>query len=429
MLALLLCLHGLARALPSPLPVPTPMDGREHEQYRSIRDASSAHHAATPRLQRIRSATSTGARSPESSGSRTSRPIRAPQTGASRRSRRLGKSTEEEAPSEAHLPPTHLNMYPWMQPNPYAWQDTTYANYAPVRGEEESDASTAFFNAQATSYGRRFESSSGTSVLPDTAHGAYEYEEGEVVRTMPTPTVSLEYKLQYNTDFPYESEDERVYQHRLGEDQKLICAEQVLQIRPASARQVQYLLTQQLIPHLAKDLLSDNVDRINAAVEELLPDGVPRIGSLYNRITWMTGWTNEQRRDVIRKLAEATQQSADELREFFLLENVGPEIAGEILAATTDTMLQNVARKYSLFAPTTGKALRWREGLSYIQRLALRQRMKAFGVPGKAEFYNLMQKKKVPRGYGRKMLKANDHEFGLIIAALNSKDPLPELTW
>ncbi|UZJ50742.1 hypothetical protein CBS101457_000062 [Exobasidium rhododendri] len=222
---------------------------------------------------------------------------------------------------------------------------------------------------------------------------------------------SWEYTLVVDTRFPSEHEGEMVY-HKLSKDQKLVILEHIHQTRPYKARYLRQHLEYYLTARLARELLSREERRIEAAVEELFPIDKPKKSP---ETPWMTGLTNTDRKEVIRKIAKATLQGADDLRDLFLSRHVTPQVAQHILHSDKDDELRGIAQRLGLIVPSDANDKPWKKGTSQIHRKAIRQRMMAFGVEKETTCYDWLGRRLIPTGYGLKMLRANDAQFEKIM--------------
>ncbi|UZJ50848.1 hypothetical protein CBS101457_000168 [Exobasidium rhododendri] len=234
-----------------------------------------------------------------------------------------------------------------------------------------------------------------------------------------------EYTLPVDAVFPYRYEDQLVYKV-LSEDQRYHIVEHIHEIRPYNADSIRKCLSRHLTPPLAKDFLSHDQDRADAATQVLIKANRPIKGG--PRITWMNGLTNAQRRMVINKMAEATMESKDHLRILFLGLNVSPDVAKRILHASTAEQCYQIAVEHHLFWEFDPKEMPWHKGSSAQQRRALIHRLMTFGNVAKtSSIYNLLQKYAVPSGYGVEILRASDEEMVAIFSFLRGQTPQPLL--
>ncbi|UZJ50760.1 hypothetical protein CBS101457_000080 [Exobasidium rhododendri] len=150
----------------------------------------------------------------------------------------------------------------------------------------------------------------------------------------------------------------------------------------------------------------------------------------------MTGFSKAERIEVIERLAEATLQSEDVLRDFFIEEKIAPSVAEEILSAQTPEEVRHIARKHGLVItkrpmgfPRLKAVNPWQKGTSKVQRKAILQRMmRQGGLSYPHSCYDLLNKEKVPAGYGLKILKATKQEFEDIMYALYYNQAPPPLS-
>ncbi|UZJ50791.1 hypothetical protein CBS101457_000111 [Exobasidium rhododendri] len=235
------------------------------------------------------------------------------------------------------------------------------------------------------------------------------------------------YNLQVNTHIRRRKIGGETAYARLTFDQKLVVVEHIHQVRPYTCRYIRQELARNLKLSAAEDLLSGHQDRIDSAVERIFP----RQGRMKRTFEpWMTPFSDWDRKQVILKLAEATMQGADDLRDLFMEKRVESSVAAEILQAKTRKECRVIAQKHGLTVKLNGdeRNLPWKRGASTMQRRALVQRMVIaadYDTPRRC--YDLLKKKRVPLGYGVTMLKASDEDFRVIMSILETKDPLPTI--
>ncbi|UZJ50892.1 hypothetical protein CBS101457_000212 [Exobasidium rhododendri] len=243
---------------------------------------------------------------------------------------------------------------------------------------------------------------------------------GDYYEALPTKqeyVAPWEYQLRVTPDFFWRSEDDLVYS-ALSDDQKLVMVEHIHSTRPFHERYIRTELAGALTASLAFDLLSYDTTRIDHAVEVLHPKNVRKRGVV---ATWMDGLIKSQRLEVIDKIATATLQDPGELRDHFLDINVESNVVLQILLASTDEEYIQIARGNNLYLAETCTTSPWQKGLSTIQKRALRQRMMTMGAMTERKFYQLVNKEKVPAGYGLKMLRAFDEKFRSMIMWLATR--------
>ncbi|UZJ50792.1 hypothetical protein CBS101457_000112 [Exobasidium rhododendri] len=232
-----------------------------------------------------------------------------------------------------------------------------------------------------------------------------------------------EYILQAGPQFLYDDEESSCWD-LMTEDQRSLIAERVHQVRPYSWSYIRQQLSVYLKPHLAKDILSKDQDTIDRGIESFIPIDKARHGDYDD--PWMKGLSNTQRKLVINKMAEATMQAGDKLRDVFLQQKVSPALARKILdAGTTTKECQSIAEKRKLYEPVYASNLPWQKGLSFAQKKALIQRMMWYGDVGdigRKGCYSLLKKKKVTQGYGMTMLRANPEKFARIMTELKKRN-------
>ncbi|UZJ50778.1 hypothetical protein CBS101457_000098 [Exobasidium rhododendri] len=456
-----------------PVPSPSPMDGNwNYSDYTNEVDSSSARHAATPRLRRLRSS-STPSDNLGPSGAQTSRPRaarsnRRQQDTSHSRQRSpspLNSGTDDflrstfptiyestaDSGSQHHTTPREshggtsshpLTQYSHYDPSldvrhnvddVYSTQNELIAaidgslgyfptvdqQYPHVLSSSQHDGqhqqADAYFNRylQAMHLG----SSSQTSLqqssdddtplqMPDTSR-AYQYVPPE------------EYELLVVNTFPYMNIFDLVYSN-LDDDQKFYIFDRIQQIRPYSGDAIRHTLQRHMTALLAMDFLSGDKDTMDRATQSLFP--VEQQKERTDYVSWMTGFTDDQRRLVMKKFAAATGQRTDELLELFEREKITPAVAEKILYSTLDGC-RDLAEEMNLYAPPekprSQKSAPWMKGASSRQRKAVLQRLLLFGhAKDKVQAHYLLKKEKVRAGFGLKILQANEHDFLIIVAWL-----------
>jgi hypothetical protein len=226
---------------------------------------------------------------------------------------------------------------------------------------------------------------------------------------------------------------ESVYKD-LSASNKMIVFDRVTSIRPYDGN-VTYHLKVHLTATYARALLSQNTTMWEIAALHLFPDGYMSSPP----VSWMTGFKNSERKEVIRKLSDTTFQRPDHLRKLFLSlhPQLGHQIGEKVLVAQNIKDIWELVHIYDLVLPSleddeNKKEKKqgigpWQVGLSHLQRTALRQRITELGNIGNDTFYNFMNKEKVKPGYGLVMLKVDDDVLRVIVTelAMAGTDPLP----
>ncbi|UZJ50776.1 hypothetical protein CBS101457_000096 [Exobasidium rhododendri] len=230
-----------------------------------------------------------------------------------------------------------------------------------------------------------------------------------------------EYTIPVDADFDYDEQKDFIIFDKLSKDQKILVVDRIMQIRPYSGDAVRKKLQVRLDAFLAKQLLSDNVTWVEDAVEVLYP--IRKRKMRYYQHPWMSGLTNAQRRQVIVKFADATEQPVDHLREFFLLQMVTPDVAVKILEAPTKKACEQIAVKYGLLIQENPRNAPWQKGCSNMQKKALIHRMMTVGRQEKMVCYQLLQKSTLPSGVGLMMLRVSDEKFPSVMASLQRAGP------
>ncbi|UZJ53683.1 hypothetical protein CBS101457_003003 [Exobasidium rhododendri] len=199
--------------------------------------------------------------------------------------------------------------------------------------------------------------------------------------------------------------DEAIYD-RLSGDQKVKVIEVIRSIRPYTAKTIQNHLATHLTAPAASYLLGSRKESREDAVESLFPMHAYR----RDYTPWMTGLTNDHRRQVVEELSDATEQSADVIREQFVVKKVTPQLAIALLNCTTQDERRSFAIAHQLFFNEDPRARPWQKGLSKYQRLALLQRMTATGISNDYST-SLLRKYNDPPGIGKMLLRADDLTF------------------
>ncbi|UZJ50858.1 hypothetical protein CBS101457_000178 [Exobasidium rhododendri] len=230
--------------------------------------------------------------------------------------------------------------------------------------------------------------------------------------------------LPISPHFDYHSEDELVWTC-LSTEQKLVVTDRVHEIRPRKAPNLRQRLSDKLTAKSAKELLGDNLSEIEAAVNQLFPLERSKKSKAKPVKTWLTGLENWQKRAVINKVARDTLQDTERLRDRFLDNKVTPEQALHLLNALPEDC-RRMAAALDLIMPDFETCLPWQKGLSKLQRKALLHRMMTVGRRCEKTSYDLLERRKLPPGYGLKMLEANDADFLYIMRCLKGSADLPE---
>ncbi|UZJ50770.1 hypothetical protein CBS101457_000090 [Exobasidium rhododendri] len=226
--------------------------------------------------------------------------------------------------------------------------------------------------------------------------------------------------LHVDPRFHYESEDDQIYTG-LSDRQKSVILELVHRVRPLRAAYARSILQSDVTPGLAKDLMSGDRSRVDAAIETLFPERDRR----NNPVRWMTGLSHWERIEVIERMSAATHQSSDLLRDLFLAQNVQPGLARTTLSSDPPTCEQ-IANENMLWLKSKSTELPWQIGVSKVQKKAILDRMTAYGVR-KNTCYDLLSKKPLPLSYGWQLLDASDHQFALIMNNLRRRKDVPLL--
>ncbi|UZJ53688.1 hypothetical protein CBS101457_003008 [Exobasidium rhododendri] len=219
----------------------------------------------------------------------------------------------------------------------------------------------------------------------------------------------------------YDDPDELVYP-RLSEAQRSVIFHYVYAVRPYAPNTMSHKLSERLTADLARQFLSGDADEAKNALEQMLPNHVRKKRMF---VPWMYPFDADQRRLIVKKMADATIQDADDILELMLANQVPPEIADQMLNAPTPELCRDLAATWQLYTPNKPRMKPWQMGASTLQRKALTQRMISTGLIIKEHLYDNLKKKKVPPGYGLVMLRVqDDDEFKEVVKALISSKPL-----
>jgi hypothetical protein len=246
-------------------------------------------------------------------------------------------------------------------------------------------------------------------------------EEIGIVRAPPPLLHPEEYTLQIDARFRYNNEDDKVYEN-LSPDQTMLITELVRSIRPYSAEVIRRALAGKMEVPMARALLSGDIHRIEAAIDTFYPIDVQK--RRRNHLPWMYRLTNTERKRVIERMAEATQEPTDLLREAFLREQISPASARRMLTASREERVA-FARRNELIREDIWAGHRpWKKGMSGIQRKALLQRILQTRISiGHAR--NLLQDARYDPGFGLACLRADEQTFTRMMMELrNVKIPM-----
>ncbi|UZJ50894.1 hypothetical protein CBS101457_000214 [Exobasidium rhododendri] len=231
--------------------------------------------------------------------------------------------------------------------------------------------------------------------------------------------IPWEFTVPIDASMPAVEDDVAVFD-LLTENQRTLILDRIVQIRPYVEDSLRKKLRNNMDVAMASDLLSTDDNVVAAAINKLYPINERKRGSKEDH--WMTDLTNTERKEVIAKFADATEQRADELRSLFLRRKLTPRIAKDILHATSKEQCMQIAVQHQLILPVSEVPTKpWQKGASNSQRKALIYRMLLNGVPSNIRCYKLLEKTHVPSGFGLKMLRANDEDFKTILLWLSKK--------
>ncbi|UZJ53694.1 hypothetical protein CBS101457_003014 [Exobasidium rhododendri] len=216
-----------------------------------------------------------------------------------------------------------------------------------------------------------------------------------------------EYELLVDATFPFHSWTDLVYKD-LSDHQRHYILDRIHRSRPYKLDSIRQRLSERLSMQLALDFLRGDEKRLETAIDTLFPSSRKKKGV---HSTWMDGLSKSDRLLVVQKMAEATEQGADDIRELFLDREISPAEAAKVLASPLEDC-KNFADQHTLYVQAGKRKKPWQHGLSYIQQLALLQRLgSTSGMRGKEEVRRLMSHARIPKGYGKTMLRADDAHF------------------
>ncbi|UZJ50895.1 hypothetical protein CBS101457_000215 [Exobasidium rhododendri] len=244
-------------------------------------------------------------------------------------------------------------------------------------------------------------------------------EQPSILSSSPSPSPSSgEYALHVDSHFHFSRLDDLVYR-TLSEDQKAFILERVHQVRPYLSGSVRKKLYEKLNVPLAKQFLSGDETEVEKAIEKIYPYSAKKYG--LEQDSWMAGFSEAARRQIIVKLAEATGQKTNEVADIFLNRNMDSDTAAKIMKATPDQCVM-IAVEHDLILPESIKDRPWQKRLSPLQVRALFQRMMLYGgVATEEQCVPLLRSSCVPDAYGVTLLKASDAAFEQMMRALWEK--------
>jgi hypothetical protein len=244
------------------------------------------------------------------------------------------------------------------------------------------------------------------------------------------PTLHLElpywpYSLHFQRHFDPPVGKEKVCS-KLTPDQALIIRDRISQIRPYSTKVIyEAMRSQRFTVNVALDLLSNEKDLIDSAVDSIFK--MDQVAS------WMSRMTKEQRRIVIERLGEATNQPSDDLREAFLdpEKNIPHTVGWQVLNATSQGEIAQIAAMYDIRVrdverkenshirrEKTKTRRPWQKGVGKVQRAAVLQRMMEYSGCSENRCHTLFQRVSINDGFGLIVLKADKNDFVRIMSAL-----------
>ncbi|UZJ50766.1 hypothetical protein CBS101457_000086 [Exobasidium rhododendri] len=210
----------------------------------------------------------------------------------------------------------------------------------------------------------------------------------------------------------------------LDDDQKAAVVDRIAQIKPFTTATIRKYLEFHLTAHTAMMLLCNDLDVVESGVAEVYRNYQQKLA--YENPKWMDGLHNAQRREVIEKLADATVQPVEDLREHFLKVDAPQAAAWAILNASGRDELLAIAQMYGLFIPQSSAALVWQRGAGKMQMKALLHRMMTRAKITSKKTYNILARKYIPSGFALTMLKLNDALFDDTMHSLLYEHKLPQ---
>ncbi|UZJ50767.1 hypothetical protein CBS101457_000087 [Exobasidium rhododendri] len=234
-----------------------------------------------------------------------------------------------------------------------------------------------------------------------------------------------EYVLEYDDKFEStsDSSDELVWCN-LNQDQKCVVVDLIHKARPYMETYIRKEIANKLTARRARALLSKSEDLIDAAVEEMYPFDMNKGGP--GGVPWMKGLSKAQRLEVIDKVANATYQPADALRDLFLRKKITPGLAQQFLNSNTPQNVRQLAEYYCLTVPVDDETvLPWQRGASNLQLKAIRQRMTESTVCRSKPCFKLLKKPYIPAYFGLKILRADETDFARIVKWMRCGGALP----
>ncbi|UZJ50886.1 hypothetical protein CBS101457_000206 [Exobasidium rhododendri] len=229
--------------------------------------------------------------------------------------------------------------------------------------------------------------------------------------------VPIEFPYQFDSTIQYFNDPKAKIYYDLTKDQRTVIADRIRQVRPYNVEAIRKKLVDHMTRSLAVSMLGDDVVMMDEAINRIYPIDLRKERATFT--PWMMGLSNSERRLVIKKFAEATQQRSDELLDLFLESEVSPRQARNILQGSMDDC-RAMAERDGLYVVKTLRSKPWQQGVGYLQRGALLQRMMFYGV--KEDYcYKILVRPFVPDNYGMVMLRADNGKFQEIMNWLRYK--------
>ncbi|UZJ50880.1 hypothetical protein CBS101457_000200 [Exobasidium rhododendri] len=210
----------------------------------------------------------------------------------------------------------------------------------------------------------------------------------------------------------------------LTREQQAYILDRVHQIRPRKAAYIRDRLIDIVPVYLARYILNTrNEERsVDAAIEDLFKTQERKVRRTQ---TWMTNLTNEERKAVIANLAEKILQEPEGLRNQFLDQKITSSEALQLIGAD-EAFCCEWSRRHGIVLRDQDNHLPWRWGTSNLQRKALLLRFVLISGTNEKTAYDYLRGKKIPPGYGLKLLRANDEKFKRMVSSMVGSKQLIE---
>ncbi|UZJ50787.1 hypothetical protein CBS101457_000107 [Exobasidium rhododendri] len=247
----------------------------------------------------------------------------------------------------------------------------------------------------------------GSYVQPETDFRQGNFEPG-------SSTSRPEEEEYIDIGIPWNDENELVYK-RLHPDKRKIIVDYVHAKRGYQKKNIRERLVSKLTPPLAQDILSKRAQRMKRGVQAIFPIDTNHQAAQ----SWANLLNEEDEKVVIEKLAMATDQAMEEVRNVLLHRKLSPTMAQSLLTASLKEC-KAVAQKYDLFKRDV-KDLAWKQGLTKEECGQVLRRMMDTGLE-QSTCYKYLKRAKEP-GIGRRVLGAGKRELDMLIMYMRGKGP------